>query len=301
MIILLVGLALVPFFSTRSDILNLLFLIFLYICLGQSWNILAGFAGQVSLGHAAFFGIGVLVTRMLWFNDVPLPLAFLASGLFPAFCALIIGFPIFRLHGAYFSIGTLAIAEVMRITIGNTMPLISSLPVEMLASYNLSLRYYLAFGVALATMLFVIALNRSRLGLGLQAIREDEDAAQASGVRALPHKLVAFMSSSFFAGLAGATYAFYQVGYYPSATFSPGWTFDALLITFIGGVGTSIGPILGAVFYVIVRERLAVSLSNLHPLIFGILFILIVLVLPGGLVDLLKKLSGWVKFGKRRA
>ncbi len=283
--------AIIPQLTTRSDVLNLLFLTFLYICLGQSWNILAGFAGQVSLGHAALFGLGALLTRTLWFNSVPLPIVFAASGLLPAICGLLIAIPTFRLRGAYFSIGTLAIAEVLRITIGHALPLVSTLPIDMLANYDLTARYYLALAVALATMLTVYVFRRSRFSLGMLAIREDEDAAQASGVRALPHKLAAFALCSFFAGLAGATYAFYQVSYYPSAAFSPSWTFDALLITFVGGVGTLSGPVLGAVFYVFVRERLAVTLTNLHPLIFGALFILIVLVLPGGLVDIWTRLS----------
>lgn len=287
--------AIVPQLTTRSDVLNLLFLIFLYIVLGQSWNILAGFAGQVSLGHAALFGLGALVARTLWFNGVPFPLAFLVGGLVPAVCALLIGLPTFRLHGAYFSIGTLAIAEGLRITVSNTLPLISSLPVEVLANYDLAARYYLALGVALATMLATWLLWRSRFILGMLAIREDEAAAQASGVRVLPHKLAAFALSSFFAGLAGATYAFYQVGYYPAATFAPGLTFDVLLITFIGGVGTVIGPVLGAVFYIIARERLAVTLVSLHPIIFGVLFILVVLVFPGGLVDIWTRGRRWVR------
>ncbi len=280
------AMAAVPQVTTRSDVLNLLFLIFLFIVLGQSWNILAGFAGQVSLGHAALFGLGALTTRTLWFGGVPFPLAFAASGLVPAVCASLIGIPTFRLRGAYFSIGTLAIAEVLRITIANTLPLVSFLPVDMLATYELAPRYYLALALALATMLATYLLFRSRYGLGILAIREDEDAAQATGVRALPHKLAALVISSFFAGLAGSTYAFYQVSYYPEAPFHAGWTFDALLITFVGGVGTLIGPVLGAIFYIFVRERLAVTLVSLHPLIFGILFILIVLIFPGGLVDI---------------
>ena len=280
----------VPQVTTRSDILNLLFLIFLYISLGQSWNILAGFAGQVSLGHAALFGLGALVMRTLWTSGIPLPIALVACGLVPALGALIIGVPTFRLRGAYFSIGTLAIAEVLRITVGNTLPLVSTLPVDMLATYDLSARYYLALAVAVATMLATLLLYHSRFSLGILAIREDEDAAQASGVRALPHKLGALAVSSLFAGLAGGTYAFYQVSYYPSAPFQPSWTFDALLITFVGGVGTLIGPLLGAVFYIVVRERLAVMIVNLHPIIFGLLFILVVLAFPGGLVDI------WTRF-----
>lgn len=278
--------ALVPTFTPRTDVLNLLFLIFLYITIGQSWNILAGFAGQVSLGHAALFGLGALVTRTLWTSGMLFPVAFAAGGVVPAVCAVLIGLPTFRLRGAYFSIGTLAIAEVLRITVGNTMPLASTLPVSMLGSYELSSRYYLALALALAVMLATLLLLRSRFSLGLLAIREDEDAAQASGVRALPHKLGALALSSLFAGLAGGVYAFYQVSYYPAAPFQPSWTFDALLITFVGGAGTLLGPVLGAVFYVVVRERLAVTLVNVHPLIFGALFILVVLAFPGGLVDI---------------
>lgn len=293
--VLLMVVAMVPQFTTRTDVLNLFFLIFLFICLGQSWNILAGFAGQVSLGHAALFGLGALVTRTLWTDGLPIPLALIAGGMAPAIFAFIIGLPTFRLRGAYFSIGTLAIAEVLRITVGNVLPLVSTLPVDMLATYDLPVRYYLAFVVALATLLVTFMLYRSRFGLGMLAIREDEDAAQASGVRALPHKLAALALSSFFAGLAGGTYAFYQVSYYPASAFQPGWTFDALLITFVGGAGTIIGPVLGAVFYIVVRERLAVTLVNVHPLIFGVLFILIVLVFPGGLVDIWERSRRWLK------
>lgn len=294
--LILLALALAPQITSRSDVLNLLILVYLFTCLGQSWNILGGFTGQISLGHAALFGLGALATRTLWLGGVPFPLAFIASGLLPAACALLIGVPTFRLRGAYFSIGTLAIAEALRITIANSFPLVSFLPVEMLATYDLVPRYYLAFLLAAATMLVAYLLLRSRFGLGLLAIREDEDAAQATGVRALPHKLGALALSSFLAGLAGSAYAFYQVSYYPAAVFHPMWTFDAVLIAFVGGVGTLIGPVLGAVFYIVVRERLAITLVSLHPLIFGVLFILVVLIFPGGLVDIWTRVRGaWRK------
>ncbi len=129
------------------------------------------------------------------------------------------------------------------------------------------------------------------MSLGLLAIREDEDAAQATGVRPMMHKLAASGISSFLAGITGATFAYYQVSYYPQLVFDPSWTLDALLITFVGGLGTLFGPALGAVFYIVVREQLAVTLVNVHPIIFGVLFIVVVLVLPGGLMDL----WGWIK------
>ena len=123
------------------------------------------------------------------------------------------------------------------------------------------------------------------------AVREDEGAAQATGVHVLGHKLLALSLSSFFAGLAGSVFAFQQISYYPSAPFSPVWSFDALLITFIGGLGTLAGPILGAIFFIIVREQLAINLVEIHQIIFGILFILIVLIFPGGLVEAWERLQ----------
>jgi branched-chain amino acid transport system permease protein len=281
----------VPLLTERQDLLNLLFLVFLSVCLGQSWNMLGGFAGQVNLGHAAFFGIGALVARTLWaVQGYPFTVALAAGGLAAVAFAMVIGVPTFRLRGVYFAIGTLGVGEVLRLTTANALPLISALPTELVATYNLASRYYLALALATACTLAAYVLIHSRLGLGILAIREDEEAAQATGVDALRHKLAALTLSSFFAGLAGATFAYYHVSYYPELAFSPTWTFDAVLITYIGGLGTVIGPVIGAIFYVLVREQLAVTLVNVHQVIFGILFIVVVLTLPGGLVDLSSRL-----------
>jgi branched-chain amino acid transport system permease protein len=277
--------ALVPVVTQRADLLNLLFLLALYVTLGQSWNIVGGFAGQTNLGHAAFFGTGALIARSLWTGGAPYPLAFIAGGAAAVAVAVIVGIPTFRLRGAYFAIGTLAVGEALRITISNVFPLITSLPVALIASYDLGARYYLAVGLAAVTTLAAYLLLRSRASLGILAVREDEEAAQATGVDPLRHKLGALILSSFFAGLAGSTFAFHQVGYYPSAPYGPNWTFDAILVTYIGGVGTLVGPVVGAAFYVLVREALAVNLVQLHPVIFGALFIAVVLALPGGLID----------------
>jgi branched-chain amino acid transport system permease protein len=289
-IVLTLVMAVVPQVDPRRDRINLLFLILLHITLAQSWNILAGFAGQVNLGHAAFFGIGALVTRTLWMGGLVFPVAFALGGLAAMSFALLIGIPTFRLRGAYFAIGTLALAEVLRITVANTNPLISTMPTESIATYNLSIRYYLALTLAFVTMLATYVLLRSRLSLGILALREDEDAAQATGVRTVRHKLGALAISSLFAGLAGATFAFHQVSYYPQAPFQPEWTFDALLITFIGGLGTLIGPLLGAVFFVLVRQQLVLTGMQAHQIIFGMLFIVVVLALPGGLVNIWARL-----------
>jgi branched-chain amino acid transport system permease protein len=283
---LLVVAALLPAFTERQDALNLLFLVYLYITLGQSWNILAGFAGQNSLGHAAFFGIGALVTRSLWLGGFPFVGAFLIGGLAAVAFAMLIGVPTFRLRGAYFSIGTLGVAEVLRITVGQNLPLISTMTTNQIVTYDLATRYELALGLALVTIGAAYLLLRSRLSLGILAVREDEMAAQATGVSVLAHKLLALALSSLFAGLAGGVFAFQQLSYYPEAAFSPLWSFDALLIAFVGGLGTLAGPVIGAIFFILIREQLAVTLAQAHQIIFGILFIIIVLVFPGGLVEI---------------
>jgi branched-chain amino acid transport system permease protein len=274
----------------KPNVWNLFFLICLYITLSQSWNILAGFAGQSSLGHAAFFGIGALVTRTMWLNGTPFALAFILGGLAAVAFGMLIGAPTFRLRGAYFAIGTLGVAEVLRITVSQNNPFISTMPGPLIASYDLLPRYYLALGLAIATTGTAYLLLRSPWSLGILAVREDEEAAQATGVHVLHHKLLALVMSSFFAGLAGGVFAYQQISYYPSAPFSPLWTFDTLLITFIGGLGTIAGPVIGAIFFILVRQQLATTLVEIHQVVFGIFFIIIVLVFPGGLVEAWKRL-----------
>lgn len=284
-ILLASGFAAFPLVTGRDDLLNLGVQIFLAVALAESWNLLGGFAGQITLGHAAFFGLGALVTRMLWVNGTPLILALGAGALVATAFGVLIGGPAFRLRGAYFAIGTLGLAEILRITVGNLMPEISTIPATALASYDLVPRYYLTLAQAVLSVGVVAVLVRSRFGLGMQAVREDEAAAEASGVGAFRHKLLALAVSTALVGLTGGTFAYYHVSYYPQHTFASTWTFDAVLIAFIGGVGTIHGPVLGALFYVIVKEVLAVQLVELHLLIFGVLFVLVVLLLPGGLVE----------------
>ncbi len=298
--LVLLLLVLLPAWTARTDVLNLAFLIFLYITLAQSWNILTGYAGQINLGHAAFFGVGAFVMRHLWILGVHPYVGLLAGGAVALLFGLVIGVPAFRLRGAYFAIGTLGLAEILRNTVGNALPVVSTLPAEFIRDYTLVHRYYLALGLAVATVATLWVLTRSRMGLGLLALREGEDAAEATGVNTLKHKLAALAISTAFAGFAGGVFAFYHVSYYHQLPFSPTWTFDALLIAFVGGVGTITGPIVGAVFYILMREILARSLVELHLLIFGILFILVVIVLPGGLVEAAARLRRLSLSGRLR-
>jgi branched-chain amino acid transport system permease protein len=293
--VLLAGLiaaaALLPLLTDNRAVLNWAFLVLLYVGLAQSWNLLGGVGGQVNLGHAAFFGLGALVTRRLWLGGLPLGGALSLATLSAAGMGLLVGAPSLRLRGPYFAIGTLAVAEILHITVGNALPNVSFLPAPWLATYALAPRYYLALLLAAAGTASVWMLIHSRFGYGLLAVREDEDVAEGLGVNAFRHKLVAFGLSSVFAGLAGGVFAYYGVSFYPSFAFSPAWTFDPLVITYLGGVGTVWGPVIGAVFYLSLREALALRLGEVHLLIFAVLFIAVVVALPGGLMEALRELG----------
>lgn len=300
-IMILVFLVILPLVIEKDSTINLSILILLYITLASSWNILGGYTGQTNLGHAAFFGLGTLVTRLLWMSGQPLILGLLAGGLVAVVFALIIGIPAFKLRGAYFAIGTLALAQILNVTVGNVLPVISALPAQYLVTYELMPRYYLFLALALLTVGAAYILVNSRLGLGMMAVREEEEAAESLGISALRHKLLALATSAFFAGLAGGAFAYYHVSYYYQFPFGPVWTFDSLMMAYIGGTGTIIGPIIGAVFFVVVKEVLALTLVEVHLTVFGVLFILVVLFLPGGIVEAWEKIRHALVRVSRRA
>jgi branched-chain amino acid transport system permease protein len=289
---LIAALILLPQLTESRGILNWAFLVLLYASLAQSWNLVGGFGGQVNLGHAAFFGLGALVTRVLWLGGLPIGGALLAGAASTVGIGILIGIPSLRLRGPYFAIATLAVAEILRITVGNTLPQVSSLPAAVLATYTLLPRYYLALALAVLVSGAAWWMTHSRFGHGLVAVREDESVAESLGVNAFRHRLLAFIASSFFAGVAGGIFAYYHVSFYPSFAFSPLWTFDPLVITYLGGAGTVWGPLIGAVFFLSLREALALRLGELHLLVFGVLFITVVIASPGGIMEGLRYVFG---------
>jgi branched-chain amino acid transport system permease protein len=290
-LLLIILLACLPLVVEKDSTINLLILIFLYIALASSWNILGGYTGQTSLGHAAFFGLGALAARLLWIKGFPIFPSILAGALLAVAFALLIGAPAFRLKGVYFAIGTLALAQILNVTVGNVYPEIAALPVEELVAYQLAPRYYLFLGLAIVVVGVAYILVNSRLGLGMMAVREEEDAAESLGISALRHKLLALGISAFFTGLAGGAFAYYHVSYYFQFPFTPVWSLDMLTMVYIGGTGTILGPIIGAVFFVVMKEFLVLNVGEYHLIVFGVLFVLVVLFLPGGIISVWKKIQ----------
>lgn len=271
--------------TENQRILTVSIQVFMLAALASSWNILGGFAGQISLGHAVFFGLGALITREMWLGGTPLALATAIAVAVTAGASAIVGVPLLRFRDIYFAIGTLAMGVAVFLTIGNLRPGISSLPVDALREYTFTGPYYLTLGVLVVTVVVSMWLRRSKLGLGMMAVRDDEEAAGASGVGPLRHKLLAFVISASLAALAGASFAYFSVSYYPNFPFSVVWTFEAITVVFIGGLGTIVGPVVGSAFFVILRDVLPSNIEEFQVVLFGVLFILVVLLLPGGLVE----------------
>ena len=271
----------------KTNIMDLMVMLFIYIILSQSWNLIGGYAGQINLGLAAFFGCGVFVTHVLWKAQVPLLLAVFLAAISTVALVVFIGLPTLRLRGMYFAIGTLALAETLRIIIGNVFPRTFYMPASYAANYSHMPRYYIGLGVAVFTLVVVYAVAHSRLGLAIMAMRDDEDAAHVTGVNLFKYKVITFAISAFLAGLGGGVYAYFRLSLTPFTVFIPLWTFVPLMAASIGGAGTFAGPVIGSVFLVILQEIFALTLGEAHIIIFGILFILVVLYFPYGLAGAL--------------
>ncbi|HEU4319853.1 MAG TPA: branched-chain amino acid ABC transporter permease [Acidimicrobiia bacterium] len=284
-LLLLAGVVVLGLVTDDQRILTIAIQVFMLSALASSWNILGGFAGQISLGHAVFFGLGALVTREMWLGGTSLVLSVTVAVVSTALVSAILGVPLLRFRGIYFAIGTLAVGVAVFLTIGNIRPGISSLPVDALREYTFTGPYYFTLAVLVVTVVVSIWLKQSRLGLGMMAVRDDEEAAGATGVGPLQHKLSAFVISAALAALAGASFAYFSVSYYPNFPFSVVWTFEAITVVFIGGLGTIAGPLVGSAFFVILRDTLPSGIQELQVVLFGVLFILVVLLLPGGLVE----------------
>jgi branched-chain amino acid transport system permease protein len=284
-------LAVLPKVLTQDYLIDLCVLIFLAIILSQSWNLLAGFTGQVSLGHAAFFGLGASTCRFLWKAGTLYPIALLAGGIVATIAALIVAVPAFRLRGFYFAIGTLALGEALLVIVSNLFAAVDDLPIEYIASYSLASRYYVALIVALIATIISYAVVNSKTGLGMMAVRDDEEAAAHSGVSPLKQKIIAVTLSAFLAGLAGGVLAYYHVAYYYTLPFSTRWSVEAMLIAVVGGTGTIIGPIVGGVLFIALQYVFSILFGKMHVLIFGVIFVLVVLICPGGVVEALGRLQ----------
>jgi branched-chain amino acid transport system permease protein len=274
-----------PVLDLSSYILTLLVSLLVFISLSESWNLMAGYAGQVNLGLAAYFGIGSLFYMLVYIAGAPWYVALLVGGVAGTVLSCVIGPPTLRLRGAYFGIGTMALAEVARL-VSTTL---YALPLWSPASYWLTFTslksYYIALAVAAGTLAVAYGVTHSRLGMVLQAIRDDEDAANASGINPAKYKMIVFMISSFLAGVAGGALSYYRGNVNVPGMFAFDWTIGSIVSVTIGGWGTLTGPILGSMIFVLLRELFGRTFPTAYLVVTGIIFVVVIVFLPDGLVS----------------
>ncbi len=274
---------------------DLIGLTFMYMSAALAWNWLGGYVGQISFGHAAMFGVGGFVAaRIALSTGLPFWAGWLAGGLTAGCYGLLWGHPTLRLRGPYFSIATIGVNEATRLVAtywdrftggssGLSLPIGQGPPKYALYWYGL---YLLAAAVAVSWW-----LRRSRIGLGLLAIKEDVEAAADVGVNpTLYQDLVLFLSGTMM-GVCGGFYAWYQGFIDPQDLFSFERSIGFVLMGVIGGIGTILGPALGAIVFVIVQELLLATYSQFYLGIYGLLLVLIILFEPLGLSGLLLRLA----------
>jgi len=255
-----------------------------YAALAQAWNLLAGYGGLVSLGSAAFIGIGSYATAEITIHSgVPLVPAMLGSGAAAAAFAVIVSVPLFRLRGLYFAIGTLTLAEALRIWMVNWNGFggASGQFLTDTAPGNHEIYYLSLVVLALATAL-VAGVLRTRLGVGLRAVRDNEDVAQEMGLSTFRTKLWAFALAASVMGAVGGMQAARLSAIEPYGAFNLQWTIDIVNIAIVGGLGTIAGPLAGAAFVIILGELLA-DYPELHVAITGAILIAVIRFAPRGL------------------
>ena len=285
---------------TRKYTVFILYLVCVNTSLAQSWNLLGGYTGLVSLGHAAFFGLGAYATAMFITQlNVPFYFSAIVGGLVAAAFSCVISIPTFRFRGIYFAIGTLVVSEALRIWMINWEFTGGAQGVHLPPGSGPSLRvfYYIMLVIAAGTTVLLSFILRKKLGLGLRAIRDNEDSAQNMGVNTFRTKLYAFLISAFIAGLTGGIHATKMSTIEPYSIFSASWTFAAINTVIIGGMGTVFGPILGAVFITYLADRLA-EYHTFHLVITGLILILVIRFVPAGIWGQISKIPAAIKITK---
>jgi len=293
-------LAAVPILTSNPSMREELFLVFMLVTLASSINIIMGYTGYVSFGHIVFFGLGgYFAFYLMQVQGWHFLAALVAAAIPSALIALLIGIPILRLRGAYFALATVGINEATKTAINNFDPFGGA--VGMFFNFSIyaqyggakaagELAYYVMTIVAIATIATSYVIKRSKFGLSLMAIREDQDVAMVVGIDPARAKVVAYVISAVFPALAGATFFFKNGIIEPGHAFDLLRSIESLVMCVLGGVGTVAGPIVGAAVYEWLRGFLITNptLANFQLFLAGLLLLVVVLFVTPGLV-------GWLR------
>jgi branched-chain amino acid transport system permease protein len=290
-----------PFFLNSNYVFHLLAMSGIYMVLAMSLNLLIGYSGLFSLGHAAFYGVGAYVSAILTLNfNMPFPVAFILSGLLTALFGMAAGFPALRLKTIFLAIATLGLNEIVRLFMTNLDDLTGGpaglpgipTPDLWLTQLTRPSDFYLA-SMLLAAICYLTLSNllARRPGRALIAIRDDEVAARAIGVNVTAYKVAVFGLSAFFAGLAGSFFAHYLT-YISPDSFGLSESFAIIAMVALGGIGNLKGSLLGAFLLCIIPELFR-FLSDFRELIYGIVIVIIIRVMPDGIVAWRQTAANW--------
>ncbi len=298
---ILAALIFIPHIASRY-VVNVLLLVCVYIALASMWNLLAGYSGMVSLGQQMFVGLGgyTLAVLSLYYN-VPIYVSVMLGGMVSVILALSISMSIFRMKGVYFAIGTWVIAEALGICFSNWGYVRYGMGLFIQPAYKLSMTsvYYAAVISCIVSLGLVYSLLRSKLGLALMAIRDDDVASEAMGVNIFRCKLTCFLISAFITGAGAGILYLNTIFIQPFEAFGIGWTVKLLFIVIIGGIGTVGGPIIGAVIFVLLQQFLS-EYVGYNLIILGAITISVIFFAPRGILGTLQMKLGFELFPIRR-
>ncbi len=299
--LLVVALAILPHLASRY-VVNVLLLVCVYIALASMWNLLAGYSGMVSLGQQMFIGLGGYTLAVLsLYYGVPIFLSVVFGGMVSVILALCISMSVFRMKGVYFAIGTWVIAEALGICFSNWGYVRYGMGLFIQPAYRLSMVsvYYAAVITCLISLGLVYFLLRSKLGLALMAIRDDDVASEALGVNIFRCKLTCFLIGAFITGTAAGILYLNTIFIQPFEAFGIGWTVKLLFIVIIGGIGTVGGPIIGAIIFVFLQQLLS-EYVGYNLIILGGIAIMVIFFAPRGIIGTLQMKLGFELFPIRR-
>lgn len=281
-----------PFVFPDKYVIRIATVSLLYIMITLSLNLMVGYLGQMSFGHAAFYGIGAYTAAILTVTyHVPFLIAFLAAGIVAGLFGLLLGLPVLKLKGYYFTIITMVFCEIIRVVELNWMSLtrgplgIMAIPKPAIFGYVFSTPHRIYFFMLVLVVLSTLTvrnLMNSRIGYAILAIRDDELAAEAMGIHVFRYKMIVFIISSLMVGLAGAFYAAYT-SYIDPSSFAAAQSNNMLVMVIFGGLGNTVGSFIGAIVLTMLPELLR-GVSQYRQLIYGVLLVVLMMVKPQGLL-----------------
>jgi len=287
LLLILILLAALPLYGSGYPVI-LLTHIFMYIVITVSWTMFSGPTRRISLASAAFFGVGVYTSAILG-KVLPMPAVIIIGGLASFILALFIGLLTLRLRGMYFIIFTFGISELIKNALLFWETHVTGTVGRWVVRVDSTTVYYVMLGIFAVALLAAYFIRRSKYGLALQSIGEDEEAAAHSGINLTLVKVITFAISAIFMGAAGAIMATKWAYIDPKIAFNPLFSFMPVLMAIFGGMGQLYGPVIGAAIFTYLEEILITRFAYYYMLLFGIILVVAILFLPNGLVGLVQK------------